>query len=316
MLVAELNRNRRIGVEYEFAIPLVGSGDRLAVQQLIARVLTENGLPALARGYSHDPIPPQFALAVEYDSSVQGESVFNGITWMAIELKTRPLTGYDQWEQIIPKALTICEYLGGRANKSCGHHVHLELSELREHPVVARSLFNLFYRFEPIIYGLVPPSRATSTYCSPLPDHVKPLERCHTLEAVQQAIASCGSRHSGLNLTHLFDFSGPRVELRYAGGTLDVDKARHWLRFCLQLVQHAVTRTCHTGERVGGDRKGLERLFIATGFKSNSRVYRKVSPELRETARYLLTKRWRQLHRAQPAKEENACAAHSQTGVL
>lgn len=290
---AELNRARRLGVEHEFAIPLVGSGDRTHVQQLIARILTDNGLPAIARPYCHEPIPARYAFAVEYDASVTGESQYAGITWVPIEVKTRPLSGYDEWESVVPKMLQIVSYLGGRATKSCGYHVHLELTEFLSRPTVVRSLFNLFHRFEPVIYKLVPPSRHDCGYCRPLTDRSGLLNTCKTAHCFRRALAGAGTRYSGLNLTHVFADSGPRIELRYGGGTLDPAKARHWLRLCLQLTQHACNRTCQAGERVAGDRKGLDNLFVSCGFKVNSRIYQSVSDELRETAKYLLLHRWR-----------------------
>ena len=313
---AELNLGRRIGVEHEFAIPLVGSGDRTHVQQLIARILADNGLPALARSYCHDPIPSRYVFAVEFDSSVQGESSYAGITWVPIEIKTRPLRGYDEWESVVPKMLQIVSYLGGRATKSCGYHVHLELTEFLSRPVVARSLFNLFHRFEDVIFKLVPPSRKTCGYCCPLVDQTGLLNTCKTLHCFRRALAGAGTRYSGLNLTHLFADSGPRIELRYAGGTLDPEKARHWLRFCLQMVQHACNRTCQAGERVAADRKGLDNLFVSTGFKVNSRIYRHVGPELKETAKYLLLKRWRRFAGRSVHDTADDTAAHVAEGAV
>lgn len=43
MLTAELNRTRKIGVEYEMTLPLVGTGCGNDVQQVIARVLCHGG---------------------------------------------------------------------------------------------------------------------------------------------------------------------------------------------------------------------------------------------------------------------------------
>lgn len=288
---AQINRSRPLGVEHEFAIPMIGRSTPSEVQALIAQILTANGLSAISRPYCHDPIDQQYVLAVERDGSIQGEQRYAGVTWVPIEIKTRPLSGYDEWEAIVPKMLAICAYLGGRATRSCGYHVHLALREFIDRPVVARSLFNLFHRFEPVIYRLLPPSRTNNRYCQPLPEQSGLLTPCKTGEFLGTALSKTGTRYSGLNLTHLHDPAGPHVELRYAAGTLDVEKARHWLRFCLQMVQHAVTRTCHAGERVKATRGGLDRLFTCVGLKVNSRLYTTVAAELRETARFLL-RRW------------------------
>ena len=293
MLTADLNHARRIGCEFEMTVPLVGSGGGTEVQETIARVLNSNGLRAMARGYSHEPIPAGQDFAVEYDSSVSGESRFDGINWHSVELKTRILNGIADWQELVPKALTICRYMGARVNRSTAHHLHIEFPEARDNPTKIRSLFNMFHRFEPVIYGLLPPSRKNNGYARAIAaDRSRSLHGCRSWRCFEQALTRW-DRHCGLNLIHLFDRNGPRIELRYHGGTLDPEKARHWLRFCLQMVQHACNRNCQaTREQTTNDRNGLENLLMSCGFKVNSGIYQKVCPELRETGKYLI-KRWK-----------------------
>ena len=146
-------------------VPLVGTGNGLDVQRTIASVLTQNGIRSCARPYSHAPVPAGFDLAVESDSSVQGETKYEGISWFAIEIKTRILNGIDEWEQIVPKMLDLARYLGARVNSSTGHHVHLSLPEAVENPKVIRSLTALVTRIEPVVYGLLAPSRKRCGFC-------------------------------------------------------------------------------------------------------------------------------------------------------
>ena len=140
MLTAHLNRTRRIGCEYEMTIPLVGTGCGLDVQRTLANVLTANGLRSIPRGYSHDPLPTGVDLAFEYDSSVQGETRYAGVSWHAVEIKTRILSGIDDWERTVPKMLDIARYMGARVNASTGHHVHVSLPEVADRPTAIRSL--------------------------------------------------------------------------------------------------------------------------------------------------------------------------------
>ena len=108
------------------------------------------------------------------------------------------------------------------------------------------------------------------------------------------------SRYFGCNLTRVTD-DAPRVEYRYHQGTLDASKARHWLRFLLQLTEHALTRNCQTfAEPLPNTRQGYERMSTAIGMRVNSKIYRKVSPELTETAGYLL-RRWKHFN-GQPGR--------------
>ncbi len=299
MLTAELNRSRRIGCEFEMTMPLVGSGSGSDIQHTLARVLSSNGLSAVSRSYSHSRLPSGADLAVEYDSSVTGESKFNGITWFPIEVKTRILNGIDDFEQIVPKTLEICRYMGARVNRSCGFHLHIELTEILTKPTVIKSLFNLFHRFEPVIYGLVAPSRINSEYAKPIPsDSSKILQGCWSQRSFRSKLQGW-DRKSGLNLTHILSAnhfsSTPRVEFRYHQGTLDVEKARYWTRFLLQMTEHACRRNCHSSvKQVRNTRQGLEKLLI-TGFKVNTGIYSKVAPELRETGKYLIN-RWKKFN--------------------
>ena len=295
MLTAELNRNRRIGVEHEMWFPrLTRNGSNHDYQQMIADVLTQNGIRAVARGYSHDPLPANVDIAVEHDGSIEGSSPFMGVNAIQVEVKTRILNGYDDWEAIVPKTLEICRYLGARVNRSTGHHIHLSFDEVRAEPRKIRSLYNLFHRFEPVILGLLPPSRRANRFCRPMPDRAKLLHGCKTLNCFARVLSGM-DRYHGLNWNHVCD-SAPRVEFRYHSGTLETPKARHWLRFCLHMTQHAVNRNCQAAsEQVINDRHGLEKLLVSCGFKCNHGIYATVAPELRQTGKYLL-KRWKALN--------------------
>ena len=214
MLVAELSRNRRLGVEFEVAVPQVGGGQSDDVRRTIAHVLSANGVPAVARGYSHREVPEGSDVAVEYDASVRGESKYQGIRWVSVEVKTRILTNLDDWEHVVPPMLDILRYLGARVNSSCGHHVHVELAEAKERPAVIRSLYNLIHRNEKVIYGLVPPSRQQGSYSVPMPDIGGRLASCSTMACFRRELGSL-PRTSGMNWTHLWG-EAPRVEYRYS----------------------------------------------------------------------------------------------------
>lgn len=301
MLIAELNKTRKIGCEYEMTVPLVGTGSGRDVQETLARVLTANGLRAIARGYDHSLLPRNVDVAVEYDTSVQGESRYAGVIWYPVEVKTRILRGVDDWEQIVPKTLEICRYMGARVNASCGHHLHFAFDEIQDDPRVVRSLWNVTHRFQDVLLGLTAPSRRQSTYCRALPPTSKLLHGANSIRTLKRILGRF-DRYYLLNLTHLFD-DAPRMEWRLHQGTLDPVKARYWLRFLLQFTQHAVNRTCQAAPApIPNDRKGIEKLLVTSGLKVNTRVYGTVSPELRETGKYIL-RTWKKFNGALPLKQ-------------
>lgn len=280
-----------MGCEFECAVPIIGAGGGSEVQDAIANVLNHNGIRACSRTYSHVPVPQNCDVVVESDSSISGEQRYQGVGWAQVEFKTRILRGMADWERIVPRALDIVRYCGGRITPSCGHHVHVGFPEFKDDPTRVRSLWNLIHRFEPTIFGLVAPSRRNNNYCRPLPPAAKYLHGANSVRSIKQRLAHF-DRYHGLNLTHIFSDS-PRVEFRYSQGTLDAAKARAWETFCLRLVDHAVTRTCQAAPApLPNDRKSMERLLVTTGLKVNSKVYATVSMELRDTGRHLL-KRWK-----------------------
>ena len=304
MRTAELNRSRRLGCEYEFA--LIDSGQATQAREMIAAVLTANGLSAVARSYSSFPLQPPHVLAVEQDCSVGSQHRWRSVPHVPVELKTKVLSGIDEWETIVPTALDIVREIGARIVVQAGHHVHIAVSEVAERPQVIRSIYNLFHRFEPVIFGLVAPSRSKSTYCRRLPDQSKLLHGCRRLPQFQTALSDF-NRYYAVNFTNLFG-ANPHLELRYHQATLDPVKARHWLRFCLQMVEHAVRRNCQAAKvQVSRNRKGLDKLLTTCGFKANSRIYKKVCPELRETGRFLLLNRWRTFNppERRPSADDN-----------
>ena len=259
MLSAELNRNsRRLGCEFEVAVPQVGGGQSDDVRKVIAQVLSANNVPAVSRGYSHRPVPDAADVCVEYDSSVRGESRYRGISWVSVEVKTRILNGMDDWERVVPPMLNVLKYLGARVNSSCGHHIHVEWSEARTRPAVSR------------------------------------LAGCRTMSCFKSELQRL-PRSSGVNWTHLWG-SAPRIEYRYASSTLNVEKARHWARLMLRMTDHSCNRTCKaTKVQLPNERASLDKMLITLGLKVNSRVYSKVAPELRESGKFLL-KRWKELN--------------------
>ena len=299
-LTATLNRTRRIGVEYECAVPIIGAGGDNAVQETIAHILSQNGVRACWRGYSHEPVPPHCDVMIERDGSIQGEQRFAGVRWAQIELKTRILDGIDDWERVVPKTLEILAYCGARITSSCGHHVHLSFDEIKADPTRVRSLWNLFHRFDAVLFGLMAPSRRNNIYCRSMPSASKLLHGANSLRELRRRLGSY-DRYQALNLTHLFGDS-PRVELRHMQGTLNPLKSRNWIRLALALVEHSVVRNCVAAPAtLPNDRKSLDALLVTVGLKINTKVYSATDPELRETGRYLL-KLWKKFNGNHPLR--------------
>jgi hypothetical protein len=310
-LTATLNRSRQLGVEYEMAIPIIGGGGEQQVQETVSHILAANGIRSCWRSYSHDPVPANCDVMVERDGSIQGETRFNGVRWAQIEVKSRILNGIDDWERVVPKTLEILDYCGGRITNSCGHHVHLAYPEIKDDASRVRSLWNLFHRFDSVLFGLMAPSRRGNTFCRSMPSETKFLHGANSIRELKRRLSRY-DRYQALNLTHLFG-DAPRIEMRHMQGTLNAQKSRNWIRLLLALVEHSVVRNCMAAPAsLPNDRKSLDALLITCGLKVNTRVYSEIDPALRDTGRAVL-KLWKKFNGNHPLKrgsqDRNASAS-------
>lgn len=305
MLMASLNHSRRIGIEIEMAVPLIGGGQAHDLRVKMAAILTANGLKAIARTYSHAPVPDGYDIVIEHDGSIRGETQYEGIEWVQVEVKTRILTGTGDFDRIVKKLCDICRYLGARQNTSTAVHLHIEFAEVRERPEVIRSFYNLAHRFQNPIFGLVAPSRRNNRYCHAFASPPKLLHGCRQLSEFGSHLDLAGmDRYCAFNMTHLFG-AGPRIEFRHHHGSLDFEKLKHWRNLCLRLIDHSIQRTCKASPtQLPNDKASLLRMLVTLGLKPNTRVFSKVEPELRATGRFLI-RRWNRLNkRSQESEEE------------
>lgn len=296
MLVAQLNRTRRIGIELEMTCARVGRGGGMDVQQTIAEILTANDLPAVARSYSHEPVPQGIDFCVEYDGSVSGPQTWRGVSHHSLEIKSRPLAGFADFEAKVSKLVSICNFMNCRVNATAGFHVHLDLErEVGEDARYIKSLLNVWFRFERVLFGVVAPSRSSCGYAQPIPDLRAKWNRCRAMRCFKSALAGW-DRRTTLNANHLFDESGPRVEVRLHQGTLEFSKIRHWVVAMNRILDHASLRSCQVPkEQVINDRRGIEKFLTTVGFKSHPGIYPTLDPEVRAAGKYLLG-RWKRFN--------------------
>ena len=296
---------RLIGVEAEAIAPIIGTGSGEDVQRLLASVLSNQGIRAIARGYSQQPLPNGTLIAVEHDSSLRDESRYAGLRWSRLEIKTMPMT-FARLQEVLPNVLEIVKYCGARVNYSCGLHVHHHLPEAETNTLAVRSLQHLWWRFHKVIYGLVAPSRIANNYCRP-PEvaDAKRYDECSSYSRLCQ-VTSHTDRYSGLNLSNLANRDRMTVEWRIHHGTLEWEKIKGWVLATQRWVEHSVSRSCHyKPDPMPNSQDGLNNLLLTTGLKPNSRIYRKVDKELRQVGKYLL-RRWK--HFTLPREFKNAAA--------
>jgi hypothetical protein len=170
---------------------------------------------------------------------------------------------------------------------------NLNAIHIQQRPEVVRNLQHLWWRFHPVMYGVVPLSRKSNQYCRPpQQSDAKRFDKAKSYAALCRELNSV-DRYQGLNLTNLANRDRMTAEWRIHSGTTDWAKIKAWVLATQRWTEHAVKRSCHfKAEPVSNTLAGLNALMTTTGLKPNSRIYMKVDKELRETGRFLL-KRWK-----------------------
>ena len=287
---------RQIGLEIETVCGYLGSGGNAQVQENLAALFNANGLSAEARGYSHLPVNTDWA--IETDSSLNfADCPYRGVNVASLEIKTRILRDLADFQTVVPKALELLRFTACHVNTSTSMHQHISIPEIRENPSIIRNLYNLIYKYQYVLFGLCPHSRLASQYCQPLEPPSPALRRARSLSQFRRAMAPW-DRYKVVNFTHIFE-DMPRVEFRLWSSTLNPIKALNTARLACGLIDHAVRRSVQSVEPLRNDRRSLESLLVSTGFKVNSGIYSKVSPDLRETGRWIL-RRWFEFNGKQP----------------
>ena len=299
--------SRKIGIEIECVVPIIGTGENSDVQRLLAQVLTNHGIRSIARSYTQQAVPSGCKLAIEHDMSLRDESTYAGLRWSKLECKTMPMT-WAEVEEVLPQALEIIRYCGARVNHSCGLHVHHHLPEVIDKPQVVRSLQHLWWRFHPVMFGLVAPSRKSNTYChAPQRSDATQFDDCHSYAKLSGVLRQVG-RFNGLNLTNLTNRERMTVEWRLHRGTVDWEKIKTWVLATQRFVEHSVARSCHyKADPMPNTQAGLNSLLVTTGLKPNSRIYNKVDKELRQVGKYLL-RRWKHFNLSRDFKHADKAA--------
>ncbi len=197
------------GIEFEgFQIPT----------GVLSRELAQAGLPTEVQNYNHRT-QPIFKLVT--DGSIQGVNPF--------ELVTPKLFGAEGFAKL-DALCGVINRLGGRVNRSCGLHVHIDAWNF-DLPAVKRLVKVIHKIEEPVLYYLVPVSRRDNHYCQPLtPEIVADVARMRSLNSLNRI----QERYFSFNLNAWSRYR--TFEFRKHAGTFNAQKVTAWVIFLLMLM--------------------------------------------------------------------------------
>ena len=273
------NNQRDFGVEIEFLIP------RDKNQQDIANALSGIGIDTRVEGYNHTT---RTHWKLVNDVSVIGNSHHYG----GNELVSPRLSGQDGLDEL-GKVCDILNLLGCDINKTCGLHIHHDVTNIvNESDANAmrfiKNLVGLVAKYEHIIYKLISPSRLDgrgySIPCRKLyfegmtsiqtTNEMKKTLNRKIKRVVRDKNEGSTSRHlqhrrtCGLNLYKIWDRGS--VEFRYHQGTLNFNKIKSWIVLTNAIINSVESTNFVKLSFVPNGSRGLASFRGAIGFVGRS----------------------------------------------
>ena len=135
-----LDEGRRYGVEVEFICGM-------SKENLARKIYAETGQDILCTYYSDK----RNRWRLKDDTSIRSESGYG----YGMELVTPILKGEDDMQKL-RMILDVCD-IYGKVNRSCGVHVHVDITGEQELPL--RKMMKFFAKYEKAIGKLLPTSR-------------------------------------------------------------------------------------------------------------------------------------------------------------
>lgn len=198
--------NRTFGVEIECYHPT-----NTDIRRDIAEALTRAGIPTESQGYNHNVIA---TWKVVTDSSIHGGT--------CAEVVSPVLSGTEGLVQL-REVMKVLSNLGCRVNRSTGMHTHIGANDLNETEL--HRVFEFYRLNEGHFDSLVAASRRHgNSYCESLRNYENEFPRTRYTKVNYQAYLKYGT-----------------VEFRQHQGTLNGEKATHWVNLMIKVVEHART---------------------------------------------------------------------------
>jgi hypothetical protein len=168
-----------------------------------------------------------------------------------------PILGYEDIE-VLQNVIRAVRSAGGRADESCGIHIHIDGSHFDAKSVI--NLVKLVHKQERLLeHALGISNQRLARYCRPIdPRFMERLEtrRPKTMKALSEAwygqkdvtpTRYSNSRYHGLNLNSLF-FRGT-IEFRYFNGTLHAGEVKAYIQLALAMAAKALASKAASSKR-------------------------------------------------------------------
>ena len=232
--MAKMNQNRNFGIDLEMFV----SGG----QSVVARALREEGLDAQVMGWGEHTNGPNTNWHVTTDGSLGSYST-------GVEVVSPILKGDEGMEQI-RKVTIALEKVNARVNKETGFHVHVEARGMLNDVKWAKTLVQMYSKYEHVIDAFMPASRKRNNayYANTMVQNSHMKSWFKTLDESKDdrnarnfwrshfTHGSNGKYHK-VNFAPLW--SQETVEFRQHSGTVEFNKISAWVKTVIALVENS-----------------------------------------------------------------------------
>lgn len=172
--------------------------------------------------------------------------------YKALEVQTAIMVG-KEGEDVMTNVYNSFSKAGGYVDRTCGLHIHLDMTSEKENVEVIKRLFAFHFIFEDVIQSFLPKERRVNRYCLPLKNEYnlgKIIEAQSIMDIAKHWYRDSnennnlsrmqdhrdGTRYHGINM-HTLLWQG-HVEIRYHSGTLNPEKMLQWANLHARIIDY------------------------------------------------------------------------------
>lgn len=212
-------RNMKFGVEVEF----FGK-----TRHEVASALNARGINAYVEGYNHET-RGYWKLVTDSSVTNTGCDTSNGN-----EIVSPILYGEDGLKQLAI-VLEVMNSLGCKVDKTCGVHVHHDISDLNIEQI--KNVYRLYSKYENVINLMMPESRRNKRWAKKIGQFE--MARVEQATDTRELGNAVWDRYYTVNFQSYVKYG--TIEFRQHGGSLDFEKISNWVIITHTLVERAQT---------------------------------------------------------------------------
>lgn len=212
-------RTLKFGVEIEF----FGITKYDAVQ-----AVRDAGIDCHDEGYNHTT-RPYWKVVTDASVNSSGTGYSSGLELVS------PILYEEDGLQQLNKALDAIKNAGAKVDRSCGVHVHHDVSDFTV--TNFKNLYTFYYQYKNLIDAMLPVSRrdGNNSYCKGLTSYE--IFEIRAADTIGEIKYEMDSRYVSLNIQSYVRYG--TIEFRQHSGSVEFEKVSNWVELTFRMVEYA-----------------------------------------------------------------------------